>query len=246
MSKRLCCSIILVTICLLAGTAIAQDNTSDRENCKIKGIISSKGIKMYLLPGHRLYNKMTIRESEGEQWFCSEGEAEQAGFISLPGNPRVSRKLTSKPDFPQPQPAEKPEVQELSIPSQEEKNLVEDVSPQPQPTKKPEVQELPTPSQEEKNIGEDSPPQEMVQSASSTETAEVSLEDFSQVFQEAAQSEDLTPEQKKMLENMAKMAESPSASNIFSVYLQAMWIAFKQNPTVLIVSLGGFIFTIVV
>ena len=52
-------------------------NTSE---CKIKGNISSKGIKIYHVPSGRYYSQTKINTSKGEKWFCSEGDAVTAGW----------------------------------------------------------------------------------------------------------------------------------------------------------------------
>jgi micrococcal nuclease len=49
-------------------------------NCDIKGNISSSGEKIYHEPGCGSYSRTIIDESAGEQWFCSENEAEAAGW----------------------------------------------------------------------------------------------------------------------------------------------------------------------
>lgn len=48
--------------------------------CNIKGNISSKGEKIYHTPGQRYYDKTQIDEAAGERYFCSEVEAENAGW----------------------------------------------------------------------------------------------------------------------------------------------------------------------
>lgn len=48
--------------------------------CLIKGNISAKGDKIYHLPGCGSYDKTSIDESVGEKWFCSEDEAQKAGW----------------------------------------------------------------------------------------------------------------------------------------------------------------------
>jgi endonuclease YncB( thermonuclease family) len=47
--------------------------------CTIKGNISSSG-QIYHLPGQRDYDATVIRENQGERWFCSEREAQAAGW----------------------------------------------------------------------------------------------------------------------------------------------------------------------
>ena len=49
-------------------------------DCTIKGNISKKGARIYHRPGQRDYNKTHISESKGEHWFCSEAEAQAAGW----------------------------------------------------------------------------------------------------------------------------------------------------------------------
>lgn len=48
--------------------------------CRIKGNISRKGVHIYHMPGQEHYERTGINESKGEQWFCSEAEAVQAGW----------------------------------------------------------------------------------------------------------------------------------------------------------------------
>jgi micrococcal nuclease len=49
-------------------------------NCPIKGNINSKKEKIYHLQGCDSYDKTVIDEKSGERWFCSEEEAESAGW----------------------------------------------------------------------------------------------------------------------------------------------------------------------
>ena len=48
--------------------------------CTIKGNISSKGHRIYHIPGQVDYDRTGIREDKGERWFCSTREAEAAGW----------------------------------------------------------------------------------------------------------------------------------------------------------------------
>jgi len=50
------------------------------EGCQIKSNISSSGEKIYHLPGQKYYNKTVIDEGKGERWFCTEDEAQSAGW----------------------------------------------------------------------------------------------------------------------------------------------------------------------
>ncbi len=47
--------------------------------CTIKGNISNSG-QIYHLPGQRDYDATVINERQGERWFCSEAEAQAAGW----------------------------------------------------------------------------------------------------------------------------------------------------------------------
>lgn len=48
--------------------------------CNIKGNISSSGERIYHVPGQKFYNDTRISTSKGERWFCSEQEAQAAGW----------------------------------------------------------------------------------------------------------------------------------------------------------------------
>ncbi|OYD82526.1 thermonuclease family protein [Azospirillum brasilense] len=48
--------------------------------CQIKGNINSKGERIYHVPGGRSYDQTQIDTGDGERWFCSEGEAQAAGW----------------------------------------------------------------------------------------------------------------------------------------------------------------------
>ena len=49
-------------------------------DCRIKGNIGSKGERIYHVPGGRYYDATQIDPSKGERWFCSEAEAQAAGW----------------------------------------------------------------------------------------------------------------------------------------------------------------------
>lgn len=48
--------------------------------CQIKGNVSSKGERIYHVPGGKWYDATKIDEGKGERWFCSEAEARAAGW----------------------------------------------------------------------------------------------------------------------------------------------------------------------
>lgn len=56
----------------------SQDTTND--SCVIKGNISASGEKIYHLLGCGSYAKTQIDTGRGERWFCSEQEAQSAGW----------------------------------------------------------------------------------------------------------------------------------------------------------------------
>lgn len=60
-----------------------QSSTSEQKsgnNCSIKGNISASGEKIYHISGCGSYLKTRIDEQHGERWFCSEKEAQSAGW----------------------------------------------------------------------------------------------------------------------------------------------------------------------
>lgn len=54
-------------------------NRPDQKGCRIKGNISANG-RLYHLPGQRYYDQTTVTPSKGERWFCTEADAEAAGW----------------------------------------------------------------------------------------------------------------------------------------------------------------------
>ena len=48
--------------------------------CTIKGNVNASGEKIYHTPGQKYYDKVKIESEKGEQWFCSEEEAQKAGW----------------------------------------------------------------------------------------------------------------------------------------------------------------------
>ena len=57
-----------------------EPTASDASDCKIKGNISAKGVRIYHIPGGQYYDRTVITPSKGEKWFCSEAEARAAGW----------------------------------------------------------------------------------------------------------------------------------------------------------------------
>ncbi|MBU4360904.1 thermonuclease family protein [Candidatus Parcubacteria bacterium] len=65
-----------------------QDTGPENEDCIIKGNISEKGFgKTYLIPGCDNYNSVKVDTRKDEQYFCTEKEAQDAGFWKANGCP---------------------------------------------------------------------------------------------------------------------------------------------------------------
>ena len=54
------------------------------DGCAIKGNVSAKG-RIYHMPWNPWYSKVTINAAQGERWFCSEAEAQSAGWRAANG-----------------------------------------------------------------------------------------------------------------------------------------------------------------
>lgn len=65
--------------CPLTSPTIPSQETPG-DDCDIKGNINASGEKIYHLPGCGSYAKTKIDESRGERWFCSQEEAQDAGW----------------------------------------------------------------------------------------------------------------------------------------------------------------------
>ncbi|MBR5046179.1 thermonuclease family protein [Candidatus Saccharibacteria bacterium] len=55
-------------------------STQNQSDCNIKGNISWSGEKIYHMPGQQYYESTIIDTAYGERWFCSEAEAQSAGW----------------------------------------------------------------------------------------------------------------------------------------------------------------------
>jgi len=64
----------------LSTKTAASDNKSNATDCQIKGNIGSKGDRIYHIPGSRWYSKTVVSVDKGEQWFCTEVDAKNAGW----------------------------------------------------------------------------------------------------------------------------------------------------------------------
>ncbi|MBI5452847.1 thermonuclease family protein [Candidatus Gottesmanbacteria bacterium] len=66
--------------CPVVATPTIKVQEAPRSGCDIKGNISTSGEKIYHLSGCGSYAKTQIDEKRGERWFCSEKEAQEAGW----------------------------------------------------------------------------------------------------------------------------------------------------------------------
>ncbi len=155
--KTLRMAVMLVLLTFAAQAVFAQSDST----CKIKGFLTKDGKKLYLVPGHKLYDKIQINTEGGEQWFCTAEEAERAGFLFVPDpnapqiRPAASTKQTAAPTAtPEPQqqaeqtvaPAEQPTPE----PQPTEQAVAEQVTEQQPPVETPQEQQpAETPAQAE-------------------------------------------------------------------------------------------------
>ena len=64
-----------------AASLREQGSAPPNSECTIKGNISEKGYgRLYFVEGCPNYSRIKIDERKGEQWFCSESEAQKSGF----------------------------------------------------------------------------------------------------------------------------------------------------------------------
>lgn len=62
------------------GRRIAGEVGQLGEDCNVKGILDDDGSQIYLVPTDRDFAGVTVEQSAGEQLFCSDEEARQAGW----------------------------------------------------------------------------------------------------------------------------------------------------------------------
>ena len=63
-----------------SAAAQTREVASSDDDCRIKGNISWSGERIYHVPGGQYYKRTRIDPSEGERWFCTEEEAQSAGW----------------------------------------------------------------------------------------------------------------------------------------------------------------------
>jgi hypothetical protein len=66
------------------STVSDQHESNHDEQCvfswHIKGNISRSGERIYHMPFHQHYGRTRLDENKGERWFCTEDEAQAAGW----------------------------------------------------------------------------------------------------------------------------------------------------------------------
>lgn len=73
--------VIPYAIMLLLTLSACGKAVGEGTDCDMKGNVSyNTGEKIYHEPGDQFYDVTKIDERYGEKWFCSEEEAEKAGF----------------------------------------------------------------------------------------------------------------------------------------------------------------------
>ncbi len=63
-----------------SGVALAATGSGENGECVIKGNISSSGERIYHMPFQQFYGRTRISEGKGERWFCTEEQAQVAGW----------------------------------------------------------------------------------------------------------------------------------------------------------------------
>ncbi len=62
------------------GKRLEAKQTQQPGACLIKGNISRRGERIYHVPGGQYYSRTKINQSKGERLFCTEAEAQAAGW----------------------------------------------------------------------------------------------------------------------------------------------------------------------
>lgn len=62
------------------GTRTGTRQAASSPGCAIKGNISSRGTRIYHIPGQQNYERTRISAAKGERWFCTERAARNAGW----------------------------------------------------------------------------------------------------------------------------------------------------------------------
>ena len=65
---------------ILVVFSLASASAGESNGCNIKGNVSTRGERIYHVPGQKYYDETRVSASHGERWFCSEEEARAAGW----------------------------------------------------------------------------------------------------------------------------------------------------------------------
>jgi hypothetical protein len=77
--QRMAIGVAVVVALFLAAESGLVDAVTNGD-CRIKGNISWSGERIYHLPGDEYYDATRINTAKGERWFCTEAEAQDAGW----------------------------------------------------------------------------------------------------------------------------------------------------------------------
>jgi len=79
---RLASIVFAATLAMAAAPTLAAqgDTAPPNPQCMIKGNVNDHGDRIYHVPGDTWYARTKVDTSKGERWFCSEREAQAAGW----------------------------------------------------------------------------------------------------------------------------------------------------------------------
>lgn len=67
-----------------AGRRLPTTDDAPMQSCDIKGLVSDKGERVYLVSTDPAYERVNVSEARGERLFCSDDQAEFAGWRRWP------------------------------------------------------------------------------------------------------------------------------------------------------------------
>ncbi|MFO1505537.1 MAG: hypothetical protein U1F23_00425 [Lysobacterales bacterium] len=88
MIRNILAVLIMATVVIALAASLRVHVTSiwraafgdDSRACRIKGNVSVDGQRIYHVPGSTFYAETRIDVLRGERWFCTEAEAQAAGW----------------------------------------------------------------------------------------------------------------------------------------------------------------------
>lgn len=66
-------------------SSVCRSDKPEKSNCLIKGNKYPNGKDYYHFPNCDQYDQVIVEKDLGENWFCTETEAQKAGYIKAPG-----------------------------------------------------------------------------------------------------------------------------------------------------------------